>query len=96
MIQPKKVSAQENSDSLRREAYKIIQHIFKVPEGFDDLSLNRLVDCIISAAVLQVAALQEKAIQQNMEQMVSQPCKKHNMEFCSECYPAVVVDFNRQ
>lgn len=64
MSQPYKVPVQENSDSLRREAYKLIQYAFKVPEGFDDPSLNRLVDCIISAAVLQVAALQEKAAQQ--------------------------------
>ena len=66
MSQPYKVSAQENSDSLRREAYTIIQHAFNIPQGFDDLSLNRLVDCIISAAVLQVAALQEKAAQQGV------------------------------
>lgn len=63
MSQPYKVSVQENSDSLRQEAYTIIQRAFNIPQGFDDLSLNRLVDCIISAAVLQVSALQEKAAQ---------------------------------
>lgn len=35
------------------------------------------------------------AAQQRVHPTVSQPCAKHNMEFCSECYPAVVIDFNR-
>ena len=63
--QPIKASAQDNSDSLRNEAYKLIQQAFNVPEGFENIALNRLVDCIISSAVLQVAALQEKAAQQS-------------------------------
>lgn len=66
MSKPYKVSAQENSDNLRNEAYTLIQQAFNVPEGFSSLSLNRLVDCIISAAVLQIAALQEKAAQQSV------------------------------
>ena len=67
MSQPYKVSTQENSDKLRNEAYSLIQQAFNIPEGFSNLSLNRLVDCIISASVLQVAALQEKAAQQGVQ-----------------------------
>ena len=66
MSQPYKVSTQENSDNLRNEAYTLIQQAFNVPEGFANFTLNRLVDCIISVAVLQVAALQEKAAQQTL------------------------------
>ena len=36
-----------------------------------------------------------EAAEQSVQRTVDQPCAKHNMEFCSECYPAVVVDFNR-
>lgn len=60
-----KVSAQENSNNLRNEAYTLIQQAFKTPDGFADIALNRLVDCIISAAVLQVAALQERALKED-------------------------------
>ena len=31
-----------------------------------------------------------------VQRAVDQPCEKHNMEFCSECFPVVVVDFNRR
>ncbi len=48
-------------ESLRNEAYTLIQQAFKTPDGYADMALNRLVDCIISAAVLQVASLQEQA-----------------------------------
>ena len=34
--------------------------------------------------------------QQSVQRTVDQPCEKHNMEFCSECFPVVVVDFNRR
>ena len=54
-------SIENQIESLRNEAYTLIQQAFKTPEGYADLSLNRLVDCIISAAVLQVASLQEQA-----------------------------------
>ena len=37
-----------------------------------------------------------KAFQQSVQRTVDQPCVKHNMEFCSECFPVVVIDFNRR
>ena len=37
-----------------------------------------------------------KAAQHSVQRTVDQPCEKHNMEFCSECFPVVVVDFNRR
>jgi hypothetical protein len=36
------------------------------------------------------------ADKQCVQRTVDQPREKHNMEFCSECFPVVVVDFNRQ
>ena len=27
---------------------------------------------------------------------VSNPCEKHNMEFCVECFPVVSIDFRRE
>ena len=38
----------------------------------------------------------EEAAQHNVQRTVAQPCERHNMELCSECYPVVVVDFNRR
>jgi len=40
--------------------------------------------------------VQCEAAQQSVQRTVDQPCEKHNMEFCPECYPAVVIDFNRR
>ena len=40
--------------------------------------------------------LDELAAQQSVQRTVDQPCEKHNMEFCSECFPVVLVDFNRR
>lgn len=37
-----------------------------------------------------------KAVEHSVQRTVDQPCEKHNMEFCSECFPVVVVDFNRR
>ena len=36
------------------------------------------------------------AVQQGVERTVAQPCAKHNMEYCVECYPVISVDFNRR
>lgn len=45
----------------------------------------------------ELEALQDvEAAQQSVQRTVDQPCEKHNMEFCSECFPVVVVDFNRR
>ena len=56
-------SIENQIESLRNEAYTLIQQAFKTPEGYADLSLNRLVDCIISAAVLEIKRKNEQAEQ---------------------------------
>jgi hypothetical protein len=38
----------------------------------------------------------KEAVEQSVLRTVDQPCEKHNMEFCSECFPVVLVDFNRR
>jgi hypothetical protein len=35
----------------------------------------------------------EEAAQQGAQRTVAQPCEKHGVEYCVECYPAVVVNF---
>jgi hypothetical protein len=62
MTESSKVTTQEQADRLIAEAQALIQAAFgHYDPNYHDLALNRLVDCIISAAVSQVAALQEKA-----------------------------------
>ena len=36
------------------------------------------------------------ASQQSVHRMVDVPCEKHGVEYCVECYPAVVVNFKRR
>ena len=48
------------------------------------------------SALLAAFVAGYEAAQHSEERTVDQPCEKHNMEFCSECFPVVVVDFNRR
>ena len=65
MDENKRTLTEEKADALRQEAHQIIQAVFKTPPGFENQALNRLVDCMIGAAVLQAAALQEEIAQLN-------------------------------
>lgn len=57
------MKAKEEADKLRREAKIILSKMFNIPEGYTNMAVERLVDCIIGAAILEVAALQESAQQ---------------------------------
>lgn len=49
------------ADKLRSEAKRLLMALFKVPEGYSDMSVERAVDCIIMAAMLEIAALQKES-----------------------------------
>lgn len=53
---------QEEADKLRHEAKQIIKSVFNNPDGYTDEILERLIDCIISAAVLETVAIYNQAI----------------------------------
>lgn len=42
------------ADDLRKEAKDILNKRLGTPEGFSNSSVDRLVDCIIEAAVMEV------------------------------------------
>lgn len=54
-------SAQAKSDELRNEAKRILNSLLSIPEGYGNGQTDRLVDCVIGAAVLEVAAIQQEA-----------------------------------
>lgn len=60
--------AKKQADLLRHEAKQHLNSLFKIPEGYGSGSVERLVDCIIFAAVLEVSALQAEAWQAAKEQ----------------------------
>jgi len=55
------MTTQEQSDKLRQEAKDILNKFFGMPENTSNQALDRIIDCIIGAAVLQVAATMEEA-----------------------------------
>ena len=57
-----KVYINQEYESFREEAKQILLTLFKVPEGYSIGLIERLVDCIIGAAVLKVAGLQQETI----------------------------------
>lgn len=48
---------QEEADKLRHEAKRHLLQMFKIPEGYSSESVERIVDCIIGAAVLETTAI---------------------------------------
>lgn len=57
-----------NNDKLKEqilaqkaEAVAILDGFFKIPEGFSSGETNRLVDCIVSAAMLEVTSVMLEA-----------------------------------
>lgn len=54
--------AQQEADKLRQEAKQILNRLLQIPEGFSSGSAERFVDCLIGAAVLELAAIQSEAV----------------------------------
>ena len=53
--------AKQAADVLRQEAKQLIRRLVGFPEGGSNDPVDRIVDCIVGAAVLEVAAIQEQA-----------------------------------
>lgn len=50
------------SDKLREEAKSLLQCAFKIPKNCAGETIDRIVDCIIGAAVIESALLQGQAL----------------------------------
>lgn len=51
----------EAADALRSEAKAVLNSLLKTPEGCSNGSAERFVDCVIGAAVLEIASIQKEA-----------------------------------
>lgn len=59
------MNPQDESDKLRAEAKAILREQFALMgQHFGSFAVDRVVDCIIGAAVLEIAACQAKAFRQ--------------------------------
>lgn len=54
--------ARKHADLLRQEAKTLLQNLFFPSIGQNTTKTDRLVDCIISAAILEVADLNAQAM----------------------------------
>jgi hypothetical protein len=53
------VSSKEEADKLRQEAKDILYRMFKFPEGFSSLEVDRFVDCIVGCSILEISSFIE-------------------------------------
>lgn len=54
--------AREVADQLKKEASDILHMFFKIPDGVESKAITRLVDCLVLAAMLEVADAQSEAL----------------------------------
>jgi len=54
------------AEELRKEAKAILYNILSIPVGYGSKDIDRVVDCIISASVLESAMFQAEAISQTV------------------------------
>ena len=72
-----------NPDLLVVEAKTLLKNLFKVPDYItneESEKIDRLVDCIVSAAILEVADIFESAILSNKEQYIKDCNNKSDLE----------------
>jgi hypothetical protein len=55
------MTTQEEADKLRAEAKVRLTQMFGIQEGYSSGAVERIVDCIIGAAILESAAIIEAA-----------------------------------
>ena len=67
MPDPKK-----EADKLRQEAKDLLNNLFKLPKGFSDGRVDRIVDCIISAAVLEIADIHKQVVTPKQESVIDE------------------------
>ena len=56
------LNAEIESEKLKIEAKKLLNSLLKIPDGHSNGTAERLVDCIIGSAILQIAHLQSYSI----------------------------------
>lgn len=56
--------AKEASEALKKEASDILHMFFKIPQGVHSKAITLLVDCLVLAAMLEVADVQVEAIKE--------------------------------
>jgi len=61
------MTAKEESERLKQEAKRKLLKILNIPDGYSSGLVDRFVDCIISATVLEVASIIQEAAQQSAE-----------------------------
>ncbi len=52
------------SEDLRAEAKQLLSSLLRIPEGTSSIAVERLIDCIIGATVLEVANMMRKAMRE--------------------------------
>ena len=55
------MTAKQEANKLRSEAKENLHRLFNIPQGFGSEQIDRAVDCIIGAAILEVSALVDEA-----------------------------------
>ena len=48
---------QSKSDAMRDEAKTLLNALLKTPKGYSDKAVERFVDCVVAAALLQISAI---------------------------------------
>jgi hypothetical protein len=61
------MDAREEMLKLRNEAVQRLRFMFNIKEGESDGTVERIIDCIISAALLEVAIVQRDAMNEMKE-----------------------------
>lgn len=51
------------AEKLRQEAKNLLLKLFDIPDGYSSGMVERVVDCIVGAAVLEVASLIQQSAQ---------------------------------
>jgi hypothetical protein len=59
------MNLRNEADKLRQEAKDILFRLLKLPEGFSSSEVDRFVDCVVSAAMLEVSATIQKCSRDN-------------------------------
>lgn len=56
---------QQNSEDMRHEAKTRLNRLMKIPEGYGSGEVERFVDCIIGAAILEMSYIYSEASKHN-------------------------------
>jgi hypothetical protein len=56
------MNAKEQADKMRAEAKSILNTLLGIPNGYSSDTIDRLVDCIIGAAILEITSITTDAV----------------------------------